>query len=44
MIKKLIMILLLLVINNCGKKGELFLEGVDRDSIIEIDEERAYKF
>ncbi len=42
MIKVIIAILLL--INSCGKKGDLFLEGKGLDTIIEIDEERIYKF
>ena len=39
-----ILILAIIILNSCGKKGELYLDGVDSDSIIEIDEERIYKF
>ena len=39
-----ILILTLTILNNCGKKGELYLEGIDSNTIIEIDEERIYKF
>ena len=31
-------------LNNCGKKGELFLDDAGSNRIIEIDEERIYKF
>ena len=37
-----VLILVLIVLNNCGKKGELYLD--EGESIIEIDEERIYKF
>ena len=39
-----LLILTLITLNNCGKKGELFLDGRESNTIIEIDEERIYKF
>ena len=30
--------------SGCGKKGELYLDGKGSNQIIEIDEERIYKF
>ena len=39
-----ILILTLIFLNNCGKKGELYLDGRETNTIIEIDEERIYKF
>ena len=39
-----ILILTLIILNNCGKKGELYLDDREPNSIIEIDEERIYKF
>ena len=39
-----ILIFSLIFLNNCGKKGELYLDGRDSNTIIEIDEERIYKF
>ena len=39
-----ILILALIILNNCGKKGELYLEGKESNTVIEIDEERVYKF
>ena len=42
MIKVLIFIFVL--ISGCGKKGELYLDGKGPNQIIEIDEERIYKF
>ena len=39
-----ILILALIILNSCGKKGELYLEGRQPNTIIEIDEERIYKF
>ena len=39
-----ILLLVLVILNNCGKKGELYLEGEESDSIIEIDEDRIYRF
>ena len=39
-----ILILILIILNNCGKKGELYLDGRESNTIIEIDEERIYKF
>ena len=39
-----LLIVAVIVLNNCGKKGELFLEDKDSNRIIEIDEERIYKF
>ncbi len=38
------LILALIILNNCGKKGELYLDEKKSNSIIEIDEERIYKF
>ena len=38
------LILALIILNNCGKKGELYLDDAGSDSIIEIDEDRIYKF
>ena len=38
------LILTLIILNNCGKKGELYLDGRETNTIIEIDEERIYKF
>ena len=38
------LILTLIILNNCGKKGELYLDDREPNSIIEIDEERIYKF
>ena len=38
------LILTLIILNNCGKKGELSLDGRESNEIIEIDEERIYKF
>tara|TARA_E500000178_G_C17000469_1_gene745383 strand:+ start:532 stop:660 length:129 start_codon:yes stop_codon:yes gene_type:complete len=42
MIKALV--ILCLILSSCGKKGQLSLEGEETDSIIQIDEERLYKF
>ena len=42
MIKVLLFIFFCL--SSCGKKGELYLDGKGSDKIIEIDEERIYKF
>ena len=39
-----LLLVIFLVFSSCGKKGELFLEGKDAESIIQIDEERIYKF
>ena len=39
-----ILILTLIILNNCGKKGELYIDGSEPNTIIEIDEERIYKF
>ncbi len=39
-----ILILTLIILNNCGKKGELYLDGKGSSTVIEIDEERIYKF
>ena len=39
-----VLILVFFFLNNCGKKGELFLDAEESNSIIEIDEERIYKF
>ena len=37
-------LILVLILNNCGKKGDLYLDGKESNTIIEIDEERIYKF
>ena len=42
MIKVLLFIFVFL--SGCGKKGELYLDGKESNQIIEIDEERIYKF
>ena len=42
MIKFLLFIFVCL--SSCGKKGELYLDGKESNQIIEIDEERIYKF
>ena len=34
----------LIILNSCGKKGDLYLEGRESNTIIEIEEERIYKF
>ena len=39
-----ILIFILIILNNCGKKGELYLDERGSNTIIEIDEERIYKF
>ena len=39
-----ILILTLIILNNCGKKGELYLDGKEPNTIINIDEERINKF
>ena len=39
-----ILILTLIILNSCGKKGALYLDGREKNTIIEIDEERIYKF
>ena len=39
-----ILILTLITLNNCGKKGDLYLDGRGSNTIIEIEEERIYKF
>jgi len=39
-----ILILTLIILNNCGKKGDLSLNGREPNTIIEIDEERINKF
>ena len=39
-----IFILTLIILNNCGKKGELYLDGRESKTIIKIDEERINKF
>ena len=39
-----ILILTLIILNSCGKKGKLYLDGRDSNNIIEIEEERIYKF
>ena len=42
MIKVLFFIFICL--SSCGKKGELYLDNKGSNQIIEIDEERIYKF
>ena len=42
MIKVLLFIFVFL--SSCGKKGELYLDDKGLNHIIEIDEERIYKF
>ena len=39
-----VLILALIFLNNCGKKGDLYLDERESNTIIEIDEERIYKF
>ena len=39
-----ILILTLIILNSCGKKGDLYLDGSGPNTIIEIEEERIYKF
>ena len=39
-----ILVLTLIILNNCGKKGDLYLDERETNTIIEIDEERIYKF
>tara|TARA_B100001989_G_C24275707_1_gene333859 strand:+ start:501 stop:629 length:129 start_codon:yes stop_codon:yes gene_type:complete len=39
-----ILILVTVILNNCGKKGALYLDDKEPNSILEIDEERIYKF
>ena len=39
-----LLIVTLIFLNNCGKKGNLYLDGSESGTIIEIDEERIYKF
>ena len=39
-----ILIVILIILNNCGKKGDLYLDGKESKTIIEIEEERIYKF
>ena len=39
-----ILILALIILNNCGKKGDLYLDEGESNNTIEIDEERIYKF
>ena len=39
-----ILIFILIILNNCGKKGNLYLDDGESNNIIEIDEERIYKF
>ena len=39
-----ILIFILIILNNCGKKGDLYLDERGSNTIIEIDEERIYKF
>ena len=39
-----ILVLVTIILNNCGKKGVLYLEDSGPNSVIEIDEERIYKF
>ena len=39
-----VFIVVVIFLNNCGKKGELFLDNGESNRIIEIDEERIYKF
>ena len=39
-----ILILTLIILNNCGKKGKLYLDEIEPNAIIEIDEGRIYKF
>ena len=39
-----VLILVLIILNNCGKKGELYLDAGEKNTIIEVDEERIYKF
>ena len=39
-----VLIVVVMFLNNCGKKGELFLDDAESNRIIEIDEERIYKF
>ena len=39
-----ILILILIILSNCGKKGAPYLDGGESNTIIEIDEERIYKF
>jgi len=38
-----LLIIAVLLISSCGKKGELYLEGKDPNDIIQIDQERIYK-
>ena len=44
MTKVLTFLFLLLLSYNCGKKGELSIGDGKDSSVIEIDEERVYKF
>jgi len=39
-----IIFVILLLISGCGKKGKLFLEEKEDGNVIQIDEERLYKF
>ena len=39
-----ILTLTLIILNNCGKRGDLYLDEGESNNIIEIDEERIYKF
>ena len=39
-----ILIFIIIILYSCGKKGDLYLDGGESNNIIEIDEERIYKF
>ena len=39
-----IALLIIITLTSCGKKGDLYLDDNDADEIIQIDEERIYKF
>ena len=39
-----VLLFIFICLSSCGKKGELYLDGKAPNQIIEIDEERIYKF
>ncbi len=39
-----VLLFFFIFLSGCGKKGELYLDGKGSNQIIEIDEERIYKF
>tara|TARA_A100001011_G_scaffold400328_1_gene514141 strand:- start:40 stop:168 length:129 start_codon:yes stop_codon:yes gene_type:complete len=39
-----VLLFIFVILSGCGKKGELYLDSKDSNQIIQIDQERIYKF